>query len=342
MKKNQSNEKMIKYSYNNFASRTDKNQRYDIKSKTIEIQNTKIKKEILDNYRYIEIKNINNNDETRKSIVRHRRLGQPIGKETIYEKERFSTQTNYISKRPIIYEKIKEKNSFNEKNYRKTTAENSKNLLKEKNNYQFNKKTEKFNNTSDKIQKQIIYTNPKRGQSQEDLHNRRTYNQNNQNYSLNKDTSSSNNEKGKFLIKENKKIGSNLTNTNTNKNQKLNITQKNTYIKSKEIIEENNKIQNDGFKIPLKNRNIEKDNEYNFNSPEENIEICKTCGKPKKPKGDMSTEKSQKIIVRELIGEKSNNNYVIRYGMENETQNEPYFQTFNAPGTHFCPIHGYV
>ena len=95
MKKNQSSEKIEKYSYNNSLSRAEKNQKYDIKSKTIEIQNKKIKKEILDNYRYIEIKNVSNNDEKRKSIVRHRRLGEPIGKETIYEKQRFSTQTNF-------------------------------------------------------------------------------------------------------------------------------------------------------------------------------------------------------------------------------------------------------
>ena len=109
MKKNQSSEKIEKYSYNNSLSRAEKNQKYDIKSKTIEIQNKKIKKEILDNYRYIEIKNISNNDEKRKSIVKHRRLGEPIGKETIYEKKRFTNQTNYISKKPIIYEQNKEK-----------------------------------------------------------------------------------------------------------------------------------------------------------------------------------------------------------------------------------------
>ena len=94
MKKYQSNEKIEKYSDNNSISRVQRNQKYDIKSKTIEIEKAKIKKEILDNYRYIEIKNINNNDERKKSIIRHRRLGQPIGKETIYEKQRFSTQTN--------------------------------------------------------------------------------------------------------------------------------------------------------------------------------------------------------------------------------------------------------
>ena len=338
MKKNQSSEKIEKYSYNNSLSRAEKNQKYDIKSKTIEIQNKKIKKEILDNYRYIEIKNVSNNDEKRKSIVRHRRLGEPIGNETIYEKQRFSTQTNYISNKPIIYEQNNERRNYNEKNYRKITSENSKNLSNEKNNSEYKKKIEKLHNISDKNKKQITYTNSKRGQSQEDTYNKR----NNNKYNQNRDIFNSKNERDKSLNKENMKTSSNLINANVKKNPRLNTNKKPSYEKFEEKIDEKNKINNNGFKSPLQNRNEGKNNEYNFKSPEANIEICKTCGKPKKPKGGIDTEKSQKIIVRELIGEKSINNYVIRYGMENETQNEPFFQISSAQGSHFCPIHGYV
>ena len=176
MKKYQSNEKMKKYSYNNSISRAERNQKYDIKSKTIEIQKPKTNKEILDNYRYLEIKHIRNNDERKKSIVRHRRLGQPIGKETIYEKGRFSTQTNYILKKTNI-EMKNERRSNNEKNYKKTMTENPKNYTKEKNNSQYKKSIEKFNNISDINKKQISYSNSKRGQSQEDMHNKRANNQ---------------------------------------------------------------------------------------------------------------------------------------------------------------------
>ena len=84
---------MKRYLNNKSYGQVKGTKKYEIRGK-VEMQNSKAKREILDNYRYIEIKNIKNNDERKKSIVRHRRLGQPIGKETIYEKERFSTQTN--------------------------------------------------------------------------------------------------------------------------------------------------------------------------------------------------------------------------------------------------------
>ena len=235
-----------------------------------------------------------------------------------------------------------ERRSNNEKNYKKTMTENPKNYTKEKNNSQYKKSIEKFNNISDINKKQISYSNSKRGQSQEDMHNKRANNQYNQKYSINEGAYNTYNEKGKPLNNENQKIRSNLINDNAKKNTKLTINQKYSSIKSKEKIEEKNKIQNNEFKSPLQNRNVEKNERYNFKSSDANTDICKICGKPKKPKGGISTEISQKIIVRELIGEKSNNNYVIRYGMENETQNEPFFQTFSAKGTHFCPIHGYV
>ena len=135
---------MKRYSNNKSYDQVKGTKEYEMKGK-IEMQNTKTKREILDNYRYIEIKNIKTNDERKKSIVRHRRLGQPIGKETLYEKERFSTQTNYITKRPIINDIKKDQNKLNERNYMKSKIENSKNYSTEKNNSQYRKISEKMN-----------------------------------------------------------------------------------------------------------------------------------------------------------------------------------------------------
>lgn len=71
-------------------------QKYKIKDKKIEDIKKKPKRELLDNYRYIEIKYINEDNERRRSIVKHRRLSQPIGKETSYERERYGTSTNFF------------------------------------------------------------------------------------------------------------------------------------------------------------------------------------------------------------------------------------------------------
>ena len=326
---------MKRYSNNKSYDQVKGTKKYEMKGK-IEMQNMKTKREILDNYRYIEIKNIKTNDERKKSIVRHRRLGQPIGKETLYEKERFSTQTNYITKRPIINDIKKVQNKLNERNYRKTTVENSKNYSTEKNNSQYRKISEKMNNSLDKSKKQIISSNYKTAQSQINMHNYRTNTQNNQNTQISKEKPYINKETIKYLYQEEKKNDSHLKNNNRNQNNK---NGNNSAIKPKEKIESTNINQNGVFKYPQENKNIQteldKDNAY----PNMNLEICETCGKPKRLKGE---EKLKKVIVRELIGEKSNNDYIIRYGMENETQNEPYFETFRAPGTRFCPIHGYV
>lgn len=301
---------MKRYSNNKSYDQVKGTKKYEMKGK-IEMQNTKTKREILDNYRYIEIKNIKTNDERKKSIVRHRRLGQPIGKETLYEKERFSTQTNYITKRPIINDIKKDQNKLNERNYMKSKIENSKNYSTEKNNSQYRKISEKMNNY-------------------------RTNTQNNQNSQISKEKPYINKETIKSLYQEEKKNDSYLKNNNRNQNNK---NRNNSAIKQKEKIESTNINKNGAFKYPQENKNIQteldKDNAY----PNMSLEICETCGKPKRLKGE---EKLKKVIVRELIGEKSNNDYIIRYGMENETQNEPYFETFRAPGTRFCPIHGYV
>lgn len=324
-----------KYSNNKSYDRVTGTKKYEVKGK-IEMHNSKTKKEILDNYRYIEIKNIKNNDERKKSIVRHRRLGQPIGKETIYKKERYSTQTNFITKKPIINALKREHNNLNERNYRKLTAETSKNYSAEKNNSQYRKISEKSNNNLDRNKKQIISSNYKTSQSQINMHNYRIKTQYNQNTQINKEKSYVKNEIGQSLNKEEKKNDFYLKNINRNQNNK---NGNNSGLNSKVKKESKNIKQNGEFNYQQPNKNEKKELENNYSSSSINLEICETCGKPKKPKGE---EKLKKVIIRELIGEKSNNDYIIRYGMENETQNEPYFETFRAPGTHFCPIHGYV
>ena len=108
--------------------------------------------------------------------------------------------------------------------------------------------------------------------------------------------------------------------------------------KEKEIKGQNQKFES---RVPKK-ENFEGE-DCNYKSQNGNLEICKTCGKPKKPIGELTNEKSRKNIIRELISEeKADNNFIIRYANEIEIQNEPHFESFSTPGTHFCPIHGYV
>ena len=65
-----------------------------IKGKTIP------EKEILDNYRYFEIKDIKEKHSRSRSIVQHIRLSTPAGKRILYNKEFFNT--NMTFKRPIL------------------------------------------------------------------------------------------------------------------------------------------------------------------------------------------------------------------------------------------------
>ena len=60
----------------------------------------KSKREILDNFRYLETNEVI--EERRKSIVRHRRLGSPVGKETPFRREDYNSSTYQISNRPNL------------------------------------------------------------------------------------------------------------------------------------------------------------------------------------------------------------------------------------------------
>ena len=150
----------------------------------------------------------------------------------------------------------------------------------------------------------------------------------------------SNQEKNNKYIKQKEENGKIVINNTKNH---MNLKGKNSPSKTKEQMEKLITEQSQNFKSPVpKKKNFDGD-DYNYKSQNGNIEICKTCGKSKKPIGELINEKSKKSIIRELISEeKEDNNFIIRYAKKIEIQNEPHFESFSTSGTHFCPIHGYV
>jgi hypothetical protein len=56
-------------------------------------------RELIDNYRYIETKIIKERDERRRSIVKHKRLSDPIGKETPYDPYTHKSKTHSKKKK---------------------------------------------------------------------------------------------------------------------------------------------------------------------------------------------------------------------------------------------------
>ena len=124
-------------------------------------------RETLDNYRYIEIKNIKKYDVRTRSIVRHKRLGKPKGKESSYEKGRCNTQSYYIPKSSNIHQIQKErKHCYNNKENSKLTTSNDKINNKSYKNikYQTKPTNNKSNISAEKV-KQILTVNYKRGQN---------------------------------------------------------------------------------------------------------------------------------------------------------------------------------
>ena len=106
----------------------DETQKLRIKGQKKEISKPK-EKEILDNYRYLETKQIKRNDERRKSIVKHERLSKPIGKETPFMKNSFKeykTKTSFGQKRPKL-SNYEERRTYNSKNnyYQKNCKKSS-------------------------------------------------------------------------------------------------------------------------------------------------------------------------------------------------------------------------
>ena len=100
-------------------------------------------------------------------------------------------------------------------------------------------------------------------------------------------------------------------------------------------------------------------NNYKYQSQTEKLEICKRCGKPKRPNGSRTISShgsGRKSISRKIIGEQSSNGeYIIRYGEEENVSyiepsedfeirkfQEPRIDNGFSIGTHYCPIHGYV
>ena len=108
-------------------------EKYRNTEKLIANKKPKPMKEILDNYRYIEIKTVKKDNDRIRSIVRHKRLGKPIGKESSYEKGRCNTQSYYIPKSSNIHQMQKEQKYYNNKENSKLITWNAKiiiNLIK--------------------------------------------------------------------------------------------------------------------------------------------------------------------------------------------------------------------
>ena len=358
--------------------RLDGTEKYRIKGKKVEPPKPKPVREILDNYRYIETKYFKKND--RESIVRHKRLGEPIGKETPYEGKIYNTETNYAPKRPKISDTILSQKTYNPKDAKKTTStSNVKNTTQtyKKTTYEAKKYTQKANIASNQ-NKQNISVNYNKGQNQQNTQVNKTQTQSQQKqtkYTLNQGIGKNtqiNQTKTQYQLNTQNIQKTSLNQPYAQKGQqtkKYEINQKNvqnSYLKKN--INESNKNENIAEQTKQQiNKNQQQQMNMNqfeqnniFNSPQqkvsgmgeygkyksqtEKIVICRTCGKPKRPRNAQSAEKSGKIVSKEIIGEeKSANNYVIRYGNENDNiQKDQRFETYRAPGTHFCPVHGYV
>ena len=301
-------------------------EKYKMKDRKIEEGKQKPLREILDNYRYLEIICIKIGNERSRSIVKHIRWGKPIGKETEYKREKY----NYYSKSPVLRQINKERKYYNQNENRKATtiySDNSSNNYKNSI-YQVKELYQKSNIYSNKNKENLSVVS-KIDLSTINIQEKYPINKNQQKYSFNKKKS------------------------NINTTQKEQLSQNNfEYPNNKYIIKENYSNQspkkqinqlNQRFKSPEPKQRIKKVDDYKYQPLSANSEICQICGKPKRPRGIHSNAKSNKSIKREIIAEEtSTNSYVIRYSTENENQNKPYFQTFRAPGTRFCPVHGYV
>ena len=108
-------------------------------------------KEILDNYRYLETKQIKRNDERRRSIVRHQRLSSPVGKETPFMRNSFKeykTKTTLVQKRPKI-SNYEERKTYNPKKIGKRSSTTSQNhYYKKRGNTPDNYNNKLFNSKS--------------------------------------------------------------------------------------------------------------------------------------------------------------------------------------------------
>ena len=344
---------------------------YKIKSKKEKPPKPKPVREILDNYRYIETKDLRKKDSKRISIVKHKRLGDPIGKETPYEGQRYNILTNYAPKRPTITETNTLQQSFNvniSKN--NTSINNAKNTAQT-----YNKATYVATNYNQKINTTTVNQNKKNSVNSnrsQSTQNTQIKNQNQQNQgkytlnqassknSLNQTKTQQNQQTQKYQInqkttKYSKNYQSstyqptNIKAKNAQCNQISPIKNMNQYLKQQEISSMNEKPQMNQNQYQQKNMSnspeqLKYDMEERYSSKTERLVICRTCGKPKRPRNAQSNEKTLKTFTREIIGEeKAADDYVIRYGNENDNiQNQQRFETYRAPGSHFCPVHGYV
>ena len=132
-------------------------------------------REILDNYRYLETKEIRNKDKRNLSIVTHKRLGKSIGKETSYERSSFKeykTNTTFIQKTPKLgsydTQKINKKaqNKYSEKTYNQNNkyGERSNKEGQFTNSRRANRK-EQYSSNATKLQKNTLKNLEKRNEN---------------------------------------------------------------------------------------------------------------------------------------------------------------------------------
>jgi hypothetical protein len=318
-------------------------------------------REMLDNYRYLETKEIKSKEERRGSIVKHKRLSKPIGKETPYERASFrdyKTNTTYVQKRPKFgsYDSQKTnkqtQNKYSEKtsNLKKNYGEKS-NKSRQHTNSQSSKRAEKYSSKTTKVQKLVQTRTTERKFSNRNANNRRNANERNQetNQPMKREENAQKEEQ------------------NMNERQQLNKGDNQDYIQQRDTYDyrtfnlEQNRINerasNQGQVLPF----YPPGQENKYRSLTEKLVICRTCGKPKKPKQLQITENYNQMrnsITREIIGEQSpQGDYFIRYSTQGEL-NQPSSSQFELQGqgnetqqrldeisaskTHYCPVHGYI
>ena len=307
-------------------------------------------KELIDNYRYIETKIIKKEDKRRRSIVKHKRLSSPVGKETPYTPHKYNSMTSSHKKKSRnsldgstrtnkhIHNKSYE--SYTHGSYKKTRNKNVPSYGK------YSTPIKSSNERRRKIKKKFINV------MNENVNKNEEYTPN-----LEQNMNSGYNNPDNYPLNEN------VNNYNQN-NQSQNYYAQNTY--DERYLEKGQQYDNyDG-------RYLEKGQQYlpfypddfKYKSKTENLKICKKCGKPKKPKEADSSNTTgyvKQSISRETYENQgpqdvyaNNYSYSYNYNYDNN-RNHPeaaykglgvdyqqqYEGDYSSYKSNYCPIHGY-
>lgn len=323
--------------------------------------------EVIDNYNYLETKDIKIKNGRIKSIVRHERLSEPT-----YGYKSYNTVTNYSEKGKNLsnlndninktYNPIQNEYSNNTYNFnREKTSKYGHNSS--------NRKNENLIQYSDNMKTESIrqYSSNNKTENLENFSNNRR-NQNLVQYSSNRRTPSLGQYSSSRKAENNAQYSNNRENPSFGYYLDKNMNTIETY--NPQNYNNHDNCYNVGQNMDRK----EIQNSWQINEKTCNnyitehfiickkcgkIIVCRKCGKPKRPKElDRSTVigNIRQSISREIIGEQSSKgNYVIRYSTENdlnqtksryEGQRIDYQNNINEDlsslKTHYCPVHGYV